>query len=131
MLPSSNRTCRFPASGSRSNCRHRPWQGGRLTDTPAAIAEGAIVSHAFRRPEGPLTAAPEVLPQTLSHVRVDPPERHPRISKAEVVGPALQMFLQILNQHRDGPEAAPTTGQLSQLGSFPFEGLLGGSHIQI
>src|SRR4029077_3972358 len=104
---------------------------GRLTDTPAPFGGVLVVSHAFRGSEGPLTAPPEVLSQALTHVRVDLAERSPRISKVEVVRPAIQMSIQILNQHRDWPTAALTAGQLPQLGPLPFEGLLGRSHVQI
>ena len=53
-LPSSNRTCGFPASGSRKNSRHR------LTQVPlqvqqAQTLEVPVIGYPFRRSEGSLT----------------------------------------------------------------------------
>ncbi len=125
MLFSSNRTCRFPASGSRSNCRRQALagqNGGDLQINQSETVELLIVSHSFRWAEGPLTAPLEMLRQAVTHIRVDLPKRVTRITEAKVVSPAIQMSIQILNQHRDGIAVTPTTVQLSQAWPAPVRG---------
>src|SRR5450759_5786727 len=60
-----------------------------------------IETDPFRRSVGPLAAPSQVLRETVSNVRVDLAEGHAWISKVEVVLPALQVPVQLLNQLRD------------------------------
>ncbi len=55
---------------------------------PQALEMG-VEAHPFRRAEGPLTAAFQVLLETLAHVVVDLPVSRPGIPKRKVVRPAF------------------------------------------
>ena len=73
-----------------------------------------VIADAFRRTEGPLAAPSQVLRETVSNVRVDLSEGHARISKVEVVLPALQVPVQLLNQLRDRLVALPMISRKRQ-----------------
>src|SRR6266536_2084457 len=88
-----------------------------------------IVTSPFRRSEGPLAASSQVLRNTITNVRVDRSEGHPRISKVKVVLPALQVTVQPLNQFRDRLEALPMIGHFVQLLPFLLESFLRRTHI--
>src|SRR5260370_39627620 len=77
-----------------------------------------IVADSFRRSVGPLAAPSQVLRETVSNVRVDLTEGLAWIPKIEVVLPALQVPVQLLNQLRDRLWAPPEMRYIRQ--PFPF-----------
>src|SRR5436305_15083820 len=68
--PSSNRTCRFPASGSPENLGHRLTQLDLQGFEPKS-PEVLVIRTAFRETKSPLTAPVQVPEQALADVAVD------------------------------------------------------------
>lgn len=90
-----------------------------------------IETDPFRRSVGPLAAPSQVLRETVANVRVDLPEGLAWIPKVEVVLPALQVSVQLLNQLRDRLVALPMIGHLVQLFPFLLQSFRRRTHIQI
>src|SRR5260370_11231641 len=82
-----------------------------------------IVADPFRRLVGPLAAPSQVLRKTVSNVRVDLTEGLAWIPKVEVVLPALQVPVHLLNQLRDRLMPLPMIGPLVLLLPVPVHGL--------
>jgi hypothetical protein len=72
-----------------------------------------------------------MLRETIANVRVDLSEGHARVSKVEVVLPAFQVPVQLLNQLRDRLRALSMIGHLVQLFPLLLQGLCRRAHIQI
>src|SRR5260370_2557526 len=74
-----------------------------------------IETDTFRRSVGPLAAPSQMLRETVANVRVDLSEGLAWIPKVEVVLPARQVPVQLLNQFRDRLVAPPLIWPLLQL----------------
>src|SRR5258708_39922238 len=83
------------------------------------VLEMPVVSHAFRWSKGPLAASSQVLRKTITNVQVDLAEGHAWISEGEVVLPAFQVPVELLNQVRQGLPTLMTIRQLMNLLPFP------------
>ena len=121
-LPSTNRTCRFPASGSARELSPQTLASScavQLQRQQTQSLEMLVVANPFRRSEGPLAAASHMPRETLTDVRVDFPIRLPRLAKREVVSPALQVSIQFANQARQRYKAPLAANLLPQLSPFP------------
>src|SRR5260370_3014846 len=90
-----------------------------------------IVADPFRRLVGPLAAPSQVLRKTVSNVRVDLTEGLAWIPKVEVVLPALQVPVHLLNQLRDRLVTLPMIGHLVQLLPFLLQSFPRRTHIEI
>src|SRR5689334_20417709 len=74
-----------------------------------------VIADSFRRTEGSLAAPSQMLRETASNARVDLSEGYARIPEVEVVLPAFQVTVQLLNQLRDRLKALPMIGHFMQL----------------
>src|SRR5215831_1279429 len=119
-----------PESGSSEACADSGRRPALQVQQPETF-ELPVVTDPFRRSEGPLTAATEMLRKSLTKVRVDRTESLPRIAEVEVVLPASQVPVDLLYQLRDRLEALPMIGHRVQLGPLPFQGLGRRTHVQI
>src|SRR5216684_4563627 len=90
-----------------------------------------VIAHPFWRSKGPLAAPPQMLLETVSNVRVNLPKRHARIAEREVVRPAFQVPVQLLNQLREWFKTLPMICHLVQLGPLSFQRLGRREHIQV
>ena len=111
-LPSSNRRCRFPASGSPESSRLKHAQ--YPTDEPAPTAPSA------------------------ASVGVDGPERSARchsrrwrVPEGKVVHPTLQMPVQLSDPYRDWLMALMTVCHFAQLLPLALDRLIRRDHIQV
>src|SRR6202035_4484966 len=95
------------------------------------VLEMPVVSHAFRWSKGPLAASSQVLRKTITNVQVDLSESHAWISEGEVVLPAVQVSVELLNQVRERLPALMTICHLMQLLPFPLQRFGRRSHVQI
>src|SRR2546426_1648806 len=132
--PSSNRTCGFPASGFRRECRlrlHRQLRDRRPQGTPPQLLIVLIGADPRRPSIRSLAASLQVLPETDLYVLVDPGKSLARVAKAKVVCPSSQMLVQLPNQHRNRPVAVASAGHLLQLDPLALEALVRGSHVPV
>src|SRR3990172_8638004 len=134
-LPSWNRTCGFPASGSPDNSRHRHSQAVArshlLQIDQAQLIQLLVVADSLRRSVGSLAAPSQVVHETVSCVPVDRPECLARVAVLEVVPPSPQLLVEFPDQDWDGFEAHAGAGSLPQFCLFPLDRLLRRSHVQV
>src|SRR5260370_18439671 len=90
-----------------------------------------IETNSFRRTEGPLAASFQMLRHTITNVRGDLAEGLAWIPKVEVVLPALQVPVHLLNQLRDRLVTLPMIGHLVQLLPFLLQSFPRRTHIEI
>src|SRR5260370_30842981 len=95
------------------------------------VLEMPVVSHSFRWSKGPLAASSQVLRKTITNVQVDLSESHAWISEGEVVLPALQVPIELLNQVRERLPALTTIRHLMQLLPFPLQRFCRRPHVQV
>src|SRR5918999_1990077 len=92
--PSSNRTCRFPASGSPTRVIERPAQGvdgvPSQSGKPIAVQTRVETLALSKRTAAPLAPIPQKTPESHPHVVVDGAEDPSRIAVAEVRSPSAQ-----------------------------------------
>ncbi len=96
--PSSNRTCRFPASGSHADSR----LGHSQADQPHLV-ERLLETLVGRWPVAPLAPASQVIRQPFANIRVDLPTGLGRITQAEIIPSSLKwsrMPLEVCTIHR-------------------------------
>src|SRR2546430_7052858 len=98
-LPSSNRTCGFPASGSPEEValgmrRPPPRTVELVQQYQTERLEMLIPAHGLRRTVRPLTPPLQMPDQTAAHEPVNLPPGTTRISIAEVVRPSPQVPIQ-------------------------------------
>jgi hypothetical protein len=127
--PSSNRTCRFPASGSPASSRFRHSQ--KLQIHQSHLLQVRIQRHTFWRLEWSLTASVQVDCETVPHICIDLSVCQAGIAKREVVCPAGQMQIEFINHPGQWLETHPCPGHLSQALPLSRQRLLGSCHIQI
>src|SRR5919197_260674 len=64
----------------------------------AQVCQVSIDADPFALPPASLTAAAQVLPQSLAHEMIDVPECLARISQTKIIGPASQVSIQSFHQ---------------------------------
>jgi len=128
-LPSSNRRCGFPASGSPESSRLSHAQVPTSGSVPAA--PGAATRTPLREVIGPLAAALQRLDRTALNMAFDLAVGAPGIPEGEVARPSFQMPIQLSNQDRDRLKALMTIRHFVQLFPFPLDRLLRRKHVQI
>jgi hypothetical protein len=72
-----------------------------------------------------------MLRETITNVRIDLSEGHAGVPKVEVVLPALQVPVQLLNQYRDRFHALPMIGHFMQLLPFLLQSFGRRTHVEI
>ena len=132
--PSSNRTCGFPASGFRRDCRlglRRQLRHRRPQGSPAQLLIMLVSADSLGNPIRSLAASLQVLPETDLYVMVDLGKSRAGVAEAKVVGPASQMLIQLPNQHRDRPVAVASAGHVLQLDPLALEALVRGIQVPV
>jgi hypothetical protein len=108
---------------------HRQLRGHRAQRSQPQLLEMHVGADMLRRTVTPLAASLQVLLETDMYLMIDLLESHARIAEAKVVGPASQVLVQFLNQHRDRQVTPMTAGHLLQLLPFPFQALGRRKHV--
>src|ERR1017187_5648756 len=119
-LPSSNRRCRFPASGSPESSRLRHAQVPPVNQPQLRQMIQPLPS--LRRPVRPLAAALQMLDETAPNVSIDLAVGARGVPNGKVVRPPFQVPIQLANQHRDRLETLMTLGHFVQLRPLPLDG---------
>ena len=125
-LPSSNRTCRFPASGSPeqvASSMRRLRRRKAVQQHKPKFLDVLIPPDVRRRTIRPLTAPLQVPNQAAANEPVDLPPGPTRIAVAEVVRPSFQVPVESRNQFRQRGVALMNISHLAQL--LPLPGAAG------
>src|SRR6516162_5823056 len=128
-LPSSNRRCRFPASGSPESSRLRHAQCP--IDGSAQARQMLKPLFSLRTTVWPLAAPLQMLDQTVPNVAFDLTVGTRGIPEGKVVHPSFQVPIQLSNQDRDRLMALTTIRHLMQLLPFPLDRLSRREYVQV
>src|SRR5437870_6775589 len=121
--PSSNRTCGFPASGSRVRLSPQGYQAvvrcSRVLQAEAF--EVSVIAYILRLLEASLAASVHVLCESVQQGFANLLASLAGIAKVEVSLPPAQVLVQLVNQRWERHVAAAMIRHLVQLRAFPLD----------